>query len=109
MTSQEYDRGHVAGGIDERLNEYGRHFTKINGSIDRFTDEMRQVRMAVQGLTDAADADRATAITLAAALEKAETARRHAAEKSWTPFTKAFAIIAALGVLVTVFLALRGI
>jgi hypothetical protein len=87
-TSEAYDRGHRAGGVDERLNEYGRHFDKINGSIDRFTGEIREMRMVIQGLTDAANADRATAITLAAALEKADLARRNAAERTWSPLAR---------------------
>ena len=104
----EYRRGHVAGGIAERLDNHDRHFAKINGSIDRVGDELRQLNLTVQGLRDQMAADQRTVVTTAVALEKADAARRDKSESSWSPFSRVLALIggavAVIGLIVTLLL-----
>lgn len=117
-TSDEYNRGKV----DATLSEHAQHLVKINGSIDRFAGvvaeltlatkgSLAELTLAIQRLTDAADADRATVITTAKALEKAEAARRAKSAQGWTPFQRGLAVIGGLaaiaGIILTV-LALAG-
>jgi hypothetical protein len=108
----DYDRGHEAGGIAERLANHDRHLEKINGSMDRVADRLtdlvqsnRDLLLIVQRLGDAADADRATAISLATALEKADTARRDKSETQWTPLNRLIAVVVAVAIVAGVIIA----
>lgn len=94
--SEEYKRGHDAGGIAERLAGHDRHFEAINGSLADLVEEMHELTLAVQRLGDQAVSRDATVITTAAALKDADAARRDKTEQSWTPFTKFLAVLAGL-------------
>jgi hypothetical protein len=106
----EYERGLAAGQVLSRLDSHDDHLAKINGSMGRVADELEKLRqlnqdllMGIQRLGDAADSDRATVVTTATALEKAESARRDKSVSRWTPFERligiAFSIAALIGVL----------
>lgn len=92
----EYERGRV----DATLTEHALHLAKINGSIDRFAEEVHELTLGIQRLADAASADRSTVKVTAEALEKAETARRDKSEQGWTPFQRGLAIIGGLAAIV---------
>jgi len=109
LTTQEtdaYDRGVVAGEIAARLTGHDKHFESINGSLGKIALEMHELNMSVQRLGDQADANSKTVITTAAALKDAEEARRDKSDQSWSPWTKGFAVLAAVATLVSLYLAL---
>jgi hypothetical protein len=106
--NSEYERGVAAGQVLSRLDSHDQHLSKINGSMDRVADELNKLNklnvellLAVQRLGDAANSDRATVITTATALEKAEAARRDKSVSRWTPVERligiAFAVVALIG------------
>jgi hypothetical protein len=97
-----YDRGHIAGGIDERLRGHDLHFAAINGQLVKVFEEMHALTLAVQRLGDQAVSRDATVVTTAAALKEAEAARRAKTEQSWTPVSKVFAALGALAALASV-------
>jgi glycerate kinase len=102
-----YERGVSAGEIAQRLREHDQHFAKINGSMGDVARELHGLTLAVQRLGDAADADRATVITTATALEKADQARRDTSERHWSPLTRlgiAAGIVVALATVITLVL-----
>ncbi len=103
----DYDRGVAAGEIAARLAGHDQHFAAINGSIADVAREMHALTLAVQRLGDQAVSRDATVLTTAAALKDAEEARRSLGESRWTPYTKGFAVLAALATAITLFLALR--
>lgn len=91
-----YDQGHIAGMIDARLADHDQHLGKINGAMDRVADQLADLVLAVQRLGDAAQADRATVLVTATALEKAAQARRESAEMRWSPRAKFLAAVMAV-------------
>jgi hypothetical protein len=95
----DYQRGLAAGGIAERLDSHDRHFASINGSLEKISKEMQTMALAVQRMADQAVARDATVITTAAALEKADSARRARSDQSWSPIAK---LVTVLGTLATV-------
>lgn len=103
----EYDRGHKAGGIDERLASHDKHFAAINGSIGQLATEMHRMTLAVQRLGDQAESNARTVITTAAALKDANDVRRSNAETSWSPVTRVLALLGGLATLVGLYLALK--
>jgi len=107
VTDDAYERGHRAGGIDQRLDEHDRHFNKINGSMQTVADRLHELTLAVQGLRAQAEADARTRVATAAALKDADDARRRASEQTWSPWTKAFAVLAALASAVGLYFAFR--
>lgn len=94
----DYALGVAAGRIAERLDGHDVHFADINGSIKDLTAETHGMRLDLQGLRDAADADRATVLVTAEALEKQERARRDQSESRWSPAAR---VIAVVGVIAT--------
>jgi hypothetical protein len=107
----EFDRGHAAGQIAERLREHDRHFERINGSLDKMSDsadglrgelvaEIGKLNMSIQRMTDAMAADRATVLITAGALETARTTARDAAERRWSPFARVMVAVAAAAALI---------
>lgn len=114
-----YDAGVIAGRTGQRLSEHDRHFEAINGSVEKSAAETRKLReeltaelhaliLAVQRLADSAAADRATAVTLAAALKDADEARRSTTETRWSPMARLITVLVCLAALVsTVVLILR--
>lgn len=103
--SRDYDRGRTAGGIDARLAGHDKHFAAINGSLRDMATELAGVKMQLQRLADAADADRRTVVTTAAALKDAEAARRDTTADRWSPWQKAVALVGALAALAGIVLA----
>jgi hypothetical protein len=101
MQPSEYDQGVTAGKIEQQLTEHSQHLAKINGSIDDFVAETKVLVLVVQRLADAADADRAAAVKLAAALKEADDARRKQADAHWwKPMSRVLsAVIAAAAVI----------
>jgi t-SNARE complex subunit (syntaxin) len=101
--TSEYARGVAAGAVLARLNAHDQHFDKINGSMERVAQSLhdlvavdQQMLMAIQRQDDRAVADRATVITTATALEKAEQARRDKSTSGWTPFQRVIAVVTVL-------------
>jgi hypothetical protein len=108
----DYDQGVIAGRIDARLADHDRHLAKINGSMDRVADRLdalvtgsHDLLLAVQRLTDAAEADRQTVKVTAAALKEAEEARRDQSETRWTPMARLITVIVAVAVVAGVIIA----
>jgi ElaB/YqjD/DUF883 family membrane-anchored ribosome-binding protein len=104
----QYDQGVTAGRIESRLAGHDKHFEAINGSIGKVASELHDIRLTVQRLADQAVSRDATVITTAAALRDAEEARRRQADQRWSPWQKSFAVLAAIGVVVGLYFALRG-
>ena len=99
----EYDRGVTAGQVAARLDSHEKHLAKINGSMEGVRIELatmshtsQEVLLAIQRLQDSANSDRATVITTATALEKAEQARRDKSTSGWTPFQRVIAVVTVL-------------
>jgi hypothetical protein len=98
----DYARGHLDGEVKARLDGHDTHLAAINGSIDRMVAGMEGLKVAVTRLGDQAIARDLTVVTTAAALEKADTARRAAAEQGWSPITKGLAILTGLSTLIAI-------
>jgi multidrug resistance efflux pump len=92
----EYDRGVAAGQVLARLDSHDQHLSKINGSMDIVAHELKTLNMNVQRMNDAADADRAKAVVVADALDKADAARDKAAVRRWTPIERLIGMLFAL-------------
>jgi hypothetical protein len=107
----DFDRGHIAGGIAERLAGHDKHFATINGSLEKIARELHAFALAMQRLADQAEAREATAVATATALREAESARRAHSDRRWSPWAKLLAVaavlVAAAGVGVAVWLAQR--
>jgi hypothetical protein len=108
-----YARGHAAGEIGARLASHDKHFAAINGSIGDLRDEMHSLTLAVQRLGDQAMAREATVLVTAAALKDSEEARRigevaerDKSEQSWSPWTRVFAVLAAIATAVGLYVLL---
>lgn len=99
-----YDRGHAAGEIAEQLRRHEAHFSRINGSIADSAEALEGLTLAVQRLADQATADASTRVATAKALHDAEVARRHAADRSWSPIAKTLAVIGAAVAVATLLL-----
>jgi len=95
-TQDAYERGTVAGEISARLAGHDRHFAAINGSLDRLANEMHALVLGVQRLGDQAEASAATVVTTARALANAEQARREQGDRTWSPWQRLFAVVAAV-------------
>jgi hypothetical protein len=104
-----YARGMVAGEVAARLADHDRHFAMINGSIERLAGEVHAMVLGIQRLGDSADADRATVVTTARALEKADAARRDKTEAAWSPVQRLYAVLATVGAAIGIVLAVRGL
>lgn len=101
----EFRRGRAQGQTDATLTEHSAHLARINGSMERVAGEIHELVLGVQRLADAADADRKTAISLAAALEKADAARRISSETHWSPMARTLTVIVAVAVVAGVVIA----
>jgi hypothetical protein len=110
QNQNEYERGVAAGQVLARLDSHDQHLGKINGSMENVAEEMHKLNrantellLAIQRLADAAAADRATVVTTATALEKAEAARREKSVRRWTPVERliglVFAVVALVGLI----------
>jgi hypothetical protein len=88
----EYERGLAAGQVLSRLDSHDDHLNKINGSMERVADELKSLNLNVQHMADAAEADRARAVVVAEALEKADRTREKTAARHWTPIERMIAI-----------------
>jgi hypothetical protein len=102
-----FDRGRAAGELASKLAGYDKHFEAINGSVADTAKELRNLVLAVQRLSDQAEANSRTVIATAAALKAADEFRRSAAEQVWSPFQKVLALVAGVGVLVTIIISLK--
>lgn len=96
-TPQEaFERGVTAGEIATRLADHDQHLQKINGSMDRVADELHEMNLVLQEIKQQRTADAATVLTTAAALEKAEQARRDRSESRWTPLGRLAVVVSVL-------------
>jgi hypothetical protein len=93
---EEYERGVAAGRVWEKLDEYGRHFARLNGSIEASASANHELAIAVRQLIvesaarDAALVEREKAnLAMAIALEKR-------ADRSWAPWQRVIAVVLAL-------------
>jgi len=100
-----YDRGVIAGEVATRLAGHDKHFSSINGSLDRIAGTLDQflarqniMILEVQRLSDKATASAATVIATASALKDADEARRAQSVTAWSPWQKVLAAIAGIGV-----------
>lgn len=86
----EYERGHRAGGTDERLAGHDKHFAAINGSIGDLVKEVQTVNLSIQRLQDTLEA------------------KKQLGAQVWSGWQRAFAVISAAGVLVAIYLGIWG-
>jgi hypothetical protein len=105
---QAFIRGTIAGAVETRLAGHDRHFAAINGSLATVADEMHQVVLGIQRLTDQAASDRQTVIATAAALRLADEARRTQTAERWSGVQKLLALWAAIATAIGLWLALKG-
>jgi DNA-binding MarR family transcriptional regulator len=101
MTDAEYERGKIQGATDTKLAEHSEHLAKINGSMGLVAQRLESISLTLQRLADAMDADRATVVTTATALEKAELARREKLASGWSRKDKFITVIVALAIVGT--------
>jgi multidrug resistance efflux pump len=98
----EYERGVAAGQVLSRLDSHDQHLAKINGSMDTVASELKQLNLNVQRMSDAAEADRAKAVVVAEALDKAETNREKTVARRWSPVERLIGLLFALAALISV-------
>lgn len=103
-----YGRAFEDGRVAALLTAHEGRLNKINGSQERTVEALEKLTLAVQRLSDQADAAATTAVTTAKALKDADEARRGRSEQSWSPFARVFAAVAALATLVGLYIALAG-
>ena len=96
MSDGTFSAGREAGRVDATLEDHSAHLSQINGSIDRFTNEVAALTLQIQRLGDAANADRQTVKVTAAALKDADDARRDKGTQRWTPWQRLIAVVAAV-------------
>lgn len=108
----DYDRGHVAGQvageISARLANHDKHFTAINGSLDRIATELAAMNLTLQRIDGQRSSDRTGAETTAHALRTANDDRYGRVTRLWTPWARAITAITAVVGLVTVAVLLLG-
>lgn len=122
--AEAHARGTEEGRVAAVLAQHGQHLAKINGSMEKVAnaleasnEEQHAMRMEMAKIRQQAAADADTRVALAAALEKAEQARREKdkdtaealrvkSDETWQPYAKALAVLVALvavaGFIVTV-------
>lgn len=86
------------------LNLVAERVVNLSNRVDGHEHELKDqaadiasLKSETQTLREQAEADKATAVALALALKEADENRRKKAESSWSPWTKVFAVLAALG------------
>ncbi|WP_162942673.1 hypothetical protein [Cryobacterium soli] len=67
--------------------------------VETHSEDIGVLKSTTQRLSEQAVARDATALALAAALKEADDQRRTKTETAWSPLTKLFSVIAALGVI----------
>lgn len=117
QSTEEYDRGHIAGRIEERLTRHEAHLGQINGSMADVARELADLNLGMQALRDQQESSAIAAVAAAAALEKtvattakalreANDARRQTSEVRWSPWAK---LLAALGGVATLLVLITAI
>jgi hypothetical protein len=96
-------RGVTAGELAQWRKQIDSHFVVINGSQQDTADELREIRMLMQRLTDAFESSARTEIAKASALKteresKAEElkAALSKSDQNWTPLVRVGMVLAAL-------------
>lgn len=105
----DYERGEQAGRIEARLAGHDRHFAAINGHLATLAEQLTSITLAMQRLADSAIAREDTVIATAKTLADADKARRSASDQRWSPWAKLFAVVGVVGVVVAIYLSLRGL
>ena len=103
-----FARGVTAGEVAEQLRRHDTHFSQINGSIDRTAAALEGLRLDVQGLRDQMKADQKTVVVTAQALKDEGQARRDKSDTNWVPVARLFAVVAAIGTALGIYLTARG-
>lgn len=87
------------------LNLVAERVVNLSGRVDAHDHEIKvqageiaELKSSTQTLKEQAEADKKTAVALALALKEADENRRTKAETSWSPWTKVFAVLAALAI-----------
>lgn len=101
--SRAYKRGVEAGSIEQRLTQFDKHFSAINGSQEDTAHELKAIRMQLQRLADAFEASGRTEVAKASALK---TERENKADElkdalarsvqTWSPLTKLAAFVSVI-------------
>ena len=82
--------------IVERLGTVAGRVDGHDRDIKQLNEGHAELKSETQTLREQAEADKATAVALALALKEADENRRKKSESSWSPWTKVFAVLAAL-------------
>jgi chromosome segregation ATPase len=82
--------------ISERLGTVQQRVDGHDRDISELNKGHAELRSETQTLREQAEADKATAVALALALKEADENRRKKAESSWSPWSKALAVVAAI-------------
>jgi hypothetical protein len=92
----DYNRGVIDGIVQARMDEFDRHFGKINGSIDNAAAVQHDLKIAIERLIaqgtarDAAQVERdKAALAMAVALEKR-------GDRAWSPWQRLVTVAAVL-------------
>ena len=116
LPDESYERGHIAGGIAERLDSHDRHFSAINGSLADVARELHVLNMGMQRLGDQADASARTVITTAAALKDAVKTQQEAMQaqqverdRAWSPMARLVVVVSGLAATVSIVVALAAL
>jgi anti-sigma-K factor RskA len=88
VADTEFERGHTAGAIAQRLNDHDKHFEKINGSIEVFDAHIRALTASIAEQGQLSAARERQMVATAAALAVSEQARRDRSIQSWSPWQK---------------------
>ena len=111
----DFDRGHAAGEIAERLREHDRRLEKINGSVDRMADKAEDQNTEMARFRGEITAFRGEISTVRQSLESAVTAVRDAhaskekqADRRWARVLAVVGAVAALSTIIGLAVALAG-
>jgi hypothetical protein len=90
-----YAKGVEAGEIAARLLNHDKHFEALNGSLKEIAKSLGLVTQGLQSINDQME-------TRDKVLKELEDARATKAARRWTPFTRVFAVLAAVSTLVSI-------
>jgi hypothetical protein len=93
--------------MEGTLNLVAERVTNTARIVEQHSEDIGTLKSLTQTLREGADADKKTAVALALALKEADETRRTKSEASWSPITKVFAVLAAVGVIVTIWYSVK--
>lgn len=95
-TSDDFNRGHAAGTVDEQLREHSQRLDRINGTIIENTAALNRVDMKLTKLTGTVDANAAAVIAAAEMIKQSGLARTSLIEQMWLPRQRWLAVAAVI-------------